>query len=221
MQARKTGRCQPDKTNDVSDFHFPIRNPYVRTKKLPVALLHFTAGFLLVNAWYEARIGHYPAWLASCFIVLAVGEIIFTFFAGRLQRAHPLWGEAMRLITAVTFFVYAVMLFRDRQSLFGTLMVLIALSFVGIFFIEKRWKRPFILRIDEEGLWFPRLFRYELFPWIKFNHVILRNNLLTLDFATNRVVQLDLEVQLGDGETQGFNQFCSRHVAQYGPGARR
>lgn len=196
----------------MKDFHFPIRNPYHRTKKLPVALLHFTAGFLLLNGWYEARIGHYPRWVGLYFLVLAIGEIVFTFFAARLQKSHPRWGEVMRLITAVTFGLYAFMLFRDNQLVFGILMILIALSFVAIFYIEQRWKKPFILRVTEEGLWFPKLFKYQLFPWGSFNHVILRNNLLTLDFSSNRIVQLDLDTRVAEEETRGFNLFCSRYI---------
>lgn len=196
----------------MKDFHFPIRNPYHRTKKLPVALLHFTAGFLLLNGWYEARIGHYPPWVGIYFLVLAIVEIAFTFFAARLQREHPRWGAGMRLLTAVTFGVYAAMLFRDRQLVFGVLMALIAVSFVAIYYIEQRWKRPFILRITEQGLWFPRLFKYQLFPWEKFNHVILHNNLLTLDFSTNRIVQLDVDTPISEQETQGFNRFCAEYI---------
>lgn len=196
----------------MNDYHFPIRNPYQRTRRLPVALLHFTAGFLLLNGWYEARIGHYPSWVAACFLVLAVAEVIFTFFASRLQRHHAGWGTPMRLVTAVTFGAYAYMLFRDHQLIFGVLMAVIALSFVAIFYIEQRWKRPFVLRVDEEGLWFPRLFNYQLFPWGKFNHIVLHNNLLTLDFSSNRVVQLDLDTRVGEEDSQGFNRFCSRHI---------
>lgn len=196
----------------MNDFHFPIRNPYRRARKLPVALLHFTAGFLLLNGWYEARIGHYPRWLGDYFLILAILEIVFTFFAARLSKTRPVWGETIRLITAGTFGLYAFMLFRDSQSVFGTLMTVIALSFVMIFFVEQRWKQPFILRIDEQGLWFPRLLKYQLFPWGRFNHVILRNNLLTLDFSNNRVIQLDLARRVEEDEAQGFNLFCSRYI---------
>jgi hypothetical protein len=196
----------------VTDFHLPIRNPYHRNKKLPVALLHFTAGFLLLNGWYEARIGHYPPWLGILFLLMAIFEIAYTFFAAKVQYKYPGLGGVIRLVTVVAFAVYAWILFGDGQNLFGVFMILVTVAFVLIYFIEKRWNRPFVVRVNEEGIWFPRIFRSQLFPWNRFNHVILRNNLLTLDFTSNRVVQLDLDKTFEVSQAINFNVFCTRQL---------
>lgn len=196
----------------MRDFNLPIQNPFYRSKKLPVALLHFTAGFLFINGWYESRIGHYPSWLAAFFLTLAVVEIGFTFFAGRLQVTRPKLGAGLRLIAACSFGLYAFMLLRDSQTLFGCLMILIMLAFIAIYLIELRWNKPFIIGVDDQGIWFPKLFRSQLFPWKSFNHVILRNNLLTLDFSSNRIVQFDLAEDVDEDRTRAFNLFCIEHV---------
>lgn len=196
----------------MNDFSLTIHNPYYRNKKLPVALLHFTAGFLLLSAFLGSEDGHYPRWIAITFLVLGIIEIIYTFFASRLQRYSHRPGEIIRLVTALAFVLYAVMLFKDNQLLFGIFMSLIVVAFIMIFFIERRWNRPFILKINEEGVWFPRYFRYQLFPWEKFNHVILRGNILTLDFTTNRVAQLEVFSSFNENQTLLFNQFCEKRT---------
>lgn len=196
----------------MNDFSLTIHNPYYQNKKLPVALLHFTAGFLLLSAFLESGSGHYPRWIAITFLVLGIFELIYTFFASRLQRYSPRPGEIIRLITAAAFVLYAGLLFKENQILFGVFMSLIVVAFIIIFFIERRWNRPFILKVNEQGVWFPRFFRYQLFPWEKFNHVILRGNILTLDFTTNRVAQLEVFSTFNDNQASHFNQFCQSHT---------
>ena len=196
----------------MTDFSLPIRNPYYRGRKLPVALLHFTSGFLLLNAWYESRLGNYSREIAAGFLVFALFELVYTFFAARLQRRYPKLSGIIRLMAALAFIIYAWMLFHDRQHLFGIFMVLIAGLFIIIFFIEKRWDQPFILHINENGISFPRIFRYQLFSWNEFNHIILRDGLLTLDFKNNRVVQLDLDQPFNEDQTAMLNNFCQSHT---------
>lgn len=193
-----------------------MHNPFYPGKKLPIALLHCTAGFLMLNGWYESRIGHYPKALTVFFLVFAVAEIGYTFLAARWQRTRPRLGGALRIAAAAAIALYGVMLLNDGQSLFGFFMLLVGAAFVVIYFIEARWNKPFILRVNEQGVWVPRIFKSELFPWERFNHVILRDNLLTLDFSSNRVVQLDLARSLDDGQTGAFNIFCREQLYRHG-----
>jgi hypothetical protein len=193
-----------------------MSNPFYPGKKLPIALLHCTAGFLMLNGWYESRIGDYPEALTVFFLVLAILELIYTFFAARWQRTQPRVGGVLRIVAAAAFALYAGMLIKDGQSLFGGFMILVSASFVAIYLIEARWNKPFILRVNEEGVWVPRIFKSELFPWERFNHVILRDNLLTLDFSSNRVVQLDLAGSLDTGLTGAFNMFCREQLYRHG-----
>lgn len=197
----------------MPDFQLQILNPYYRNRKLPVALLHFTAGFLLLDAWYESLLEGWSRGLALAFLLLALLEVLYAIFARRLQQKRGGVGRVLRLVTAAAFLGYAGLQFRESRQLAAVFMVLAAAAFVLIFFIEKRWNRPFIIGVSEEGVLFPRAFSSQLFPWDGFNHVILRGNLLTLDFKDNRIVQLEVEdsrplLPSGDGTTEDFNAFC-------------
>lgn len=196
----------------MQEFSFAMQHPNYRSKKLPVALLHFTAAFLLLSAFMESGQAGYPRWIAYIFMTLGVFELVYTFFAARLQRRSPVVGEITRIVTALAFVLYAILLFSHKQALFGICMILIALAFFMIFFIERRWNRPFMLRVNKEGVWFPRFFKNQLFPWKAFNHIVLRGNVLTLDFANNRVAQLDILTTYNDHQTQAFNDFCQSHT---------
>ncbi|MGH2643303.1 MAG: hypothetical protein ACRDE2_05095 [Chitinophagaceae bacterium] len=190
------------------EFVFPIQNPYYRNKKFAIALLHFTTGFLLLTGWYEAKAGYYPNWLALAFLIFAIIEIVYTFFAIRLQREFPNLGSAIRLIAAFSFAVYAWMLFHEKENIFGIFISLVAIAFAIIYRIERQWNKPYHIHINEGGVWIPGTFKSKWVSWKSFNHVILRDNLLTLDFNNNHVVQLDLLKSYSIQEADLFNTFC-------------
>jgi hypothetical protein len=201
----------------MTDFQLQLLNPYYRNRKLPVALLHFTAGFLLLDAWYESLLEGWSRGLALVFLLLALLEVLYAIFARRLQQKRGGTGRILRLVTGAAFLGYAGLQFTQHRGLSAAFMVLAAAAFVLIFFIEKRWNRPFIVRVNEEGVLFPRVFRSEWFPWNGFNHVILRGNLLTLDFRDNRIVQLEVEgdspmLLSGEDAEDRFNAFCRQHT---------
>jgi len=59
------------------------------------------------------------------------------------------------------------------------------------------------------------------YNWIHFNNIVLRDGLLTLDFASNRVLQREVEDdEDDDAEEDEFNEYCSRQLqaaASYKP----
>lgn len=196
----------------MNEYSFIIQRPAYRNKKLPVALLHFTAGFLLLSAFLESGNAGYPRWVAYSFLVLGVLELVYTFFAARLRQAKPLVGEIIRIVTALAFLLYAILLLIEKQTFFGICMILIALAFAMIYLIERRWTKPFILKVNEDGVWFPRFFKYQLFPWKDFNLVLLKGNLITLDFTNNRIAQIDLHETFDEHQSGTFNLFCANQL---------
>ncbi|TAN16437.1 MAG: hypothetical protein EPN37_08310 [Chitinophagaceae bacterium] len=197
----------------MNEFLLAIRNPYARSNRFPEVLLHFTAAFLLVNAWYEAKAGHYPGWVAVIFSIFAVLEILYAFFSRRLQRKFPHSGSSLRLSAGIAFMAYAWVLFRDHDPVFGIFMIIIGIAFFIIYRVEERWNKPFIIRVNKDGIMFPKIFKSQLYPWSQFNHIILRDDLLTLDFINNRIVQLSLSHSENEKNTIAFNAFCEENLA--------
>lgn len=196
----------------MKKFSLAIKNPSPSKKKWSIALLHFTAAFLLVDAWFESNINTYIPWLGILFLIVAFVEVIYTFFAFRLMSRYPLLNSVVRLITGSAFLVYAILLLYEGQVIFGVFMLLIAGAFVMIYFIEKRWAKPFIVQANEQGILFPGTFKTPLIPWRNFNHIILRDDLLTLDLTSNRVIQLELQAGIDEQEVSEFNAYCSQKI---------
>lgn len=196
----------------MNRYSLELRNPYYNKKKLPIALLHFTAGFLLLDAWYESSLQSYSPWLGIVFLIIAFFEIIYTFFAFRMMHKKPLLNSIVRIVTACAFLLYSIILFAYSQILFGIVMLVIAFAFVMIFFIEKKWARPLVIYFKEDGVLFPGTFKNPFIPWGNFNHIVLKNNILTFDLSSNRIIQLEMSAVPDEVEVSAINAFCTEKV---------
>jgi len=56
-------------------------------------------------------------------------------------------------------------------------------------------------------------FPYAAYSWGQFNNVVLRDNILTLDFTDNRLIQMEIENASSVSETQ-FNAFARQQLHQ-------
>ena len=195
-------------------YSLELRNPYYYKKKFPIALLHFTAGFLLLNAWYESNVQATQPVLGTVFLIVAFFEVIFTFFAFKTMHRSPMMNSIVRIVTACTFLLYSIILFKDGQTLFAVFMLVIALAFVMIYVIEKKWAKPFVITINPQGILFPGTFKNPLIPWKNFNNVILKDNILTLDLVSNKIMQLEMQAVPDASKVGEINAFCKEKLGE-------
>lgn len=198
----------------MHQFSLQVKNPYYPKKKFSIALLHFTAGFLLLDAWYETAALKSFSGVAIAFLILACIEVAYAFFAFRFMHRFPVLNGMVRLVSACAFLLYSFLLFFMQDYLFGAFMAFIALAFVAIFFMERKWVKPFIVTVNEKGILLPGMMKATLLRWQNFNHIILRDNVLTLDMASNKVIQLDVYNKTGEQQVQVFNTFCSSRIKE-------
>src|SRR5690625_4280273 len=200
-------------------YSLALRNPYYYKKKFPIALLHFTAGFLLLVVWSESRIQTSITWLGTLLLVFGVFELIFTFFAFKVMHRRPELNNIARIVTSCSFLFYTCYFFIKEQPLFAFFMLLISVVFSLIYWVEKKWSKPFEIKIDEQGVLFPGTFKSPLIPWKNFNNVIIKDNILTLDLTSNRILQMELQVFEDKNKVKEINLFCIEKIRAYSPPA--
>lgn len=213
FRERSTALCthEPDICIVMNEFEIETVNPYFRNRRLPVALLHFTAGFLLLNAFLEGLSLHPSSWLNYFFLLLGAFELVYSFFAVRMLRKKPMLNALIRVLAAIGFFINACILVASNQQIMGIFIFLIAFTFLFIAFIEKKWGQPFIIRFTGNGVDFPALLKTRHIAWERLNGVILRNDVLTLDFKSNRVLQLMEKSAYSEEQRHAFNTFAAEH----------
>ena len=95
----------------------------------------------------------------------------------------------------------AALLFISTHSIgFALVLVLVAKT------SSLLRKKPLII-VDATGVSIQRVLGIKNYPWSQFNNIILKDNLLTLDFKNNQLLQLEPDSTATINE-QTFNDFC-------------
>jgi len=89
--------------------------------------------------------------------------------------------------------------------------------FIGIFFIiaallERQIKFPQEIGFNTDGITF-NTFPFKNYLWQEIKNALLKDNLLTLDFANNKLIQKETESDVSTETEKEFNEFCKQHIA--------
>lgn len=87
-----------------------------------------------------------------------------------------------------------------------TALILLTIAFV----IRFSYIQPAV-EIAEKYVRIKKTFHNKTHDWSSFNNIILKDNLLTLDFKNNKVLQLELDKQAPLDEQQ-FNAYCAQKI---------
>ena len=128
---------------------------------------------------------------------------------------------------AVIIFVYYLV--RQRKNAFETLALILALLYANFWFQHVglvavlvfaavyvlasvvQGKKTTIL-VQEDGVHLTRVFKTVDFPWAAMDNVILKDNLLTVDFKTNKIIQIEIVEGSTITDESEFNLFCTEQL---------
>ncbi|MBS0029078.1 hypothetical protein ACTJJ0_14105 [Chitinophaga sp. 22321] len=185
-------------------------NTSSRIRLLPV--MHGLTGILfLFNA-----IGIYrspqPNWfLVVFFLVLGMACIGFPFTMKRFKKFSEA-NTVARMIEAFICFTGSLYFLSHLEPLTGLLLFLTGggLAYVG--WMEYKIFQPSYVKMDTTGITLPTTFSKRLVGWNELNNVILRNDLLTIDFKNNRILQLEILDEPGAAQREALNTFFQSRV---------
>lgn len=124
---------------------------------------------------------------------------------------------------AAIYIVYSFL--RNRNKAFETFSLIMALLYVNFwfkhvsviagiiavaiyFFIALVQVKKTTVLFSEEGVHLTRVFKTAVFPWSEMDNVILKDNLLTIDFKTNKIIQVEIAESGKAVDEAAFNLFC-------------
>jgi hypothetical protein len=91
------------------------------------------------------------------------------------------------------------------------IIAMIVFAAVYIIVTMVKGKRTTVL-FSDEGIHLTRVFKTAVFLWAEMDNVILKDNLLTIDFKTNKILQLEITEQNRAVDERAFNQFCNEQM---------
>ncbi|RAJ82135.1 hypothetical protein CLV59_104360 [Chitinophaga dinghuensis] len=181
-----------------------------RLKLLPV--MHGIVGVLfLVNAIGIYR-GAQPNWfLATFFFLVGLASLLFPFTARKFKNfpAANIMARIVQVFICLTGSLY----FLSHLAPTAAFMLIVIGAGLGyIAWSEYKVFQPAFMQLDKTGITVPTAFTPKVIGWNELNNVILRNDLLTLDFKSNKVLQLELVEMPAPEERDALNAFCKSRI---------
>ena len=157
--------------------------------------LHVIAAavFVLNTADHKVKISIYV--LLGFYLVLS---ILYYF-----NRTHK---KALETFSLVMALLYANFWFQHVG-----IMATIIFGIVYIVVAVVKGKSTSVV-FSEEGIQLTRVFKTVAFPWPALVNVVLKDDILTIDFKTNKIIQVEIvETSMTVDEFE-FNRFCTAQL---------
>lgn len=155
-------------------------------------------------------------------IIAAVFGILHTVFS------NITWINIF-LITAVVFSLAISFINKNKAdnivtfkwalyaSAFLWLLYPLNIPAISIFFIiaallERQIKFPQEIGFGDDGITF-NTFPFKNYTWQQIKNAMLKDNLLTLDFTNNKIIQKETESDVSQETEKEFNEFCKQHIS--------
>ena len=194
-------------------YKIRILHPNTITRLRLQPVMHGMAGLLfLFNAIgiYNSR---QPNWgMVVYFMVVGLLSIMFPFLMRRIRNFSGT-NSMVRLLQVFVCFSGSLYFLSHLQPLVGILQLLIGLGLAYLGWVEHNIFKPVYISMDITGITVPTTFSSKVVGWNQLNNVILRNDLLTVDFKTNKILQLEVLDTIPGIKEDEINGFCRSRLA--------
>ncbi|MFY8166365.1 MAG: hypothetical protein ACOVJ8_07220, partial [Sediminibacterium sp.] len=97
----------------------------------------------------------------------------------------------------------------------GWFLIPNALIVAGIYLIaalfERQVKFPYEIAFDPSGIVI-NTFPKKHYPWSTIQNAIIKDDVITIDFKNNKLIQKDINTPVSALITQEFNTFCAEQI---------
>ena len=137
--------------------------------------------------------------------------------------------------TVISFFYFCFRKHKKALETFSLIMALLYGNFwlkhVGVIaliifvlvylFVTKVQRKKTIVLVNLQGVHITRVFKTVIYNWQQMDNMILKDNLLTIDLKSNKIIQAEIEETKETVDEKIFNEFCTQQVAaaELKPGA--
>ena len=153
--------------------------------------------------------------------LLGLSAIACIFFGNQPYRFIDYF-IAIVLVVAAIFVKKLIQQFRPgRIVIIGLAAILLLISTGSFIFaailvlygIAVKFLYPKnLVEVADSGVLFNKVLGNSHAAWTEINNLILKDNVLTIDFKNNRLLQLTTEPGKSEIDESSFNRFCSRYL---------
>lgn len=191
----------------MKQYKIRILHPNAETRLRLQPVMHGLAGILFLMNGIGVYNSPSPNWvMAIFFILLGLGCLVFPFVMKRFRNIQSA-NSLARMVQAFVSLTGCLYFLSHMQPLIGALLFLTGIASAYIGWAEYKIFQPCFVKIDMMGVLLPGTFSDKLIGWNQLNNVILRNDLLTIDFKNNKVLQLEVLDETGAVTADEMNAF--------------
>lgn len=198
--------------DNMKQYKIRILHPNAVTRLRLQPVMHGLAGILFLMNGIGAYNSPTPSWgMAIFFILLGIGSLVFPFIMKRFRNIQSA-NSLARLIQAFVSFTGSLYFLTHMQPLISGLLFLTGIASAYIGWAEYKIFLPCFVKIDMMGVLLPGTFSDKLIGWNQLNNVILRDDLLTIDFKNNKVLQVEVIDEVGAATAAEMNAFFKGRI---------
>ncbi len=173
-------------------YKFRILHPNAITKLRMQPVMHGMIGILFLFNLIGVYKMEKPNWaMGLLFIAMGTASLAFPFMLRKLRKLSET-NSILRLLQVFTLLSGSLFFLSHMQPIIGGTLFLAGLGVAYTGYAEYRIMQPSFAEINTSGIALPTVFGQKRHGWNEMNNVILRNDLLTLDFRNNKVLQLEV-----------------------------
>ncbi|RPD43199.1 hypothetical protein [Chitinophaga barathri] len=194
-------------------YRFRILHPNAMTRLRLQPVMHGMIGILfLFNVIGVYKMAD-PNWIiAALFIVMGFASLLFPFMLRRVRKITET-NSVLRMLQAFTMLSGCLFFLSHMQPVIGFTLFLAGLGVGYIGYAEYKILQPAYVTIDTTGISLPTVFGHRHHGWNEMKNVILRNDLLTLDYKNNKILQLEVLDEFGPVEAAEMNTFFQSRIS--------
>lgn len=193
-------------------YKFRILHPNAMTRLRLQPVMHGMVGILFLFNVIGIYKMNDPNWLiAFLFVVMGLASISFPFIMRNIRKFSEA-NSLLRMLQAFTLMSGCLYFLSHLQPIVGSTMLLAGLGMAYIGYAEFRILQPSFIEVDISGITLPGIFSKRRTGWNEMKNVILRNDLLTLDFKNNKILQLEVLDEISPSKTAEMNAFFEKRT---------
>jgi len=191
----------------MQSYKIRILHPNAMTRLRLQPAMHGLIGILFLLVTIGIYNNPHPGWVAAIFFfLLGMGSIVFPFIMRRFKNIQSA-NSLMRTIQAFGCLTGSLYVLTHMQPLAAGMLFLTGIAAAYIGYAEYKIFMPSYIKVDFNGASLPTTFSEKVISWSHLNNLILRNDLLTLDFKDNKVLQLEVLDEPGADKEAEMNAF--------------
>lgn len=186
----------------VYDYVVTLKNErkkYLDFVSIIICLISF---LFFINAFINSGFTQFVFPIAAILIAVIAGYNIYSSF--KAPGITKYYSRAL-MIAGIIWFALPVGYF----ALLGAIFILLSL-------VEKYSKANLEIGFDNNNVVINTLIKRS-YQWSDFSNIVLKDNILTLDFQNNKIIQQETIDEPGDADEEEFNDWCRERLRKSAP----